>query len=79
MTLCKVFGEDELEFVPINFMYIMVKISSFSVDIIFLFASFLAEEIHIGLIGIAKGKFEKTFGFYSLLMHMFLYKGGYFI
>ena len=44
-------------------------------DIIFDFASYLDEEIHIGLIGIAKGKVEKTFGHYSLLMHMFLFKG----
>ena len=44
-------------------------------DTIFYFASYLDEEIHNGLIGIAKSKVEKTFGHYSLLMHMFLFKG----
>ena len=63
MTLCKAFSEDEQEFMPINFMYMMVQISSFGVDIIFQFAYFLAEEIHVGLIGIAEGKIEKIFGF----------------
>ena len=44
-------------------------------DIIFDFASYIAEEIHIGLNGIAKRNVEKIFGHYSLLMHMFLFKG----
>ena len=39
------------------------------------FATYLAEEIHNGLIGIAKGKVEQTFCHYSLLMYMFLFKG----
>ena len=60
---------------PISFMYMMVQIASFGVDVIFDFASFLAEEIHTGLIGIAKGNLKRTFGHYSLLMHMFLFKG----
>ena len=55
-------------------MHMMTQISSFGVDIIFDFASYLVEEIHIGLIGIAKSKVEKTIGHYSLLMHMFLFK-----
>jgi ABC-type amino acid transport system permease subunit len=40
-------------------MYMMVQISSFGVDVIFYFSSYLAEEIHTGLVGIAKGKVEK--------------------
>ena len=44
-------------------------------DVVFYFETYLAEEIHVGLVGIAKGKVEKTFGHYSLLMHMFLFKG----
>ena len=59
---------------PISLMYMMVQIASFGVDVIFDFASYLVEEIHIGLVGIAKGKVEKTFGHYSLLMHTFLFK-----
>ena len=60
---------------PIDLMYMMIQIDSFGVDIIFYFASFLAKEIHNGLVEIAKGKLDKTFGHYSLLMHMFLFKG----
>ena len=60
---------------PISLMYMMVQIASFCVDVIFDFASFLAEEIQTGLIGISKAKVKKTFGHYSLLMHMFLFEG----
>ena len=56
MTLCRVFGEDEHNIMPISFMYMIAQISSFSVDVIFYFLSYLAEEIHTGLFGIAKGK-----------------------
>ena len=56
-------------------MYMMVQIASFGVDVIFYFASYLVEEIHTGLERIANGKVEKAFGHYSLLMHMFLFKG----
>ena len=60
---------------PVKFMDMLTQISSFGVDIIFDFAYYIIEEIHIGLVGIAKSKVEKTFGHYSLLMHMFLFKG----
>lgn len=39
------------------------------------YASFLIEEIHNGLVGIARGKVENILGHCSLLMHMFLFKG----
>jgi hypothetical protein len=74
-TLCRVFGEDEGEFMPVSFMYMITQLSSFSVDIVFDFASYLANEIHSGLVGITKGKVEKPWGHYSLLMHIFLFKG----
>ena len=64
MTLCRVFGEDEQKFIPIKFMYMMIQISSFGVDIIFHFASYLEEEIRVGLVGIAKRKIENIFGNY---------------
>ena len=73
--MCRVFSEYEQNVMPINFMYMMVQIFSFGVDVIFYFASYLVEEIHTGLVGIAKGKMEKKIGHYSLLMHMFLFKG----
>ena len=43
-------------------------------DVIFNFASYIEEEIHTSLVGIAKGKVDFFFGHYSLLMHMFLFK-----
>ena len=73
-TFCRVFGEDEEYFMPVSFMYMVTKISSFGVEIIFDFSSYLAKEIHNGLVGIAKGKVENIFGHYSLLMHMFHFK-----
>ena len=49
-------------------------------DIIFDFASYIVEEIHIGLVGIAKSKVENIFCHYSLLMQMSLFKGvAYFV
>ena len=75
MTLCRVFNGDEHNVMPISVMYMMVQIASFFVDVIFEFSSYLVEEIHTTLVGITKGKVEKTFGHYSLLMHMFLFKG----
>lgn len=59
-TLCRVLGEDEQDFMPIDLMYMMIQIASFGVDVIFYFASFLAKEIHNGLVGIAKGKLDKN-------------------
>lgn len=75
MTLFRVFSKDEQSFVRVKFMYMMAWISSFGVDIFVDFASYIVEEIHIGLVGINKGKVEKNFGNYSLLMHMFFFKG----
>ena len=60
---------------PISFMYMITQISSFGVDVIFYFSSYIVEEIHTCLVGITKGKVDKKFGHYSLLMHMFLFKG----
>ena len=43
-------------------MYIKIQTFSYGVDIVFYFTSLIVEEVHIGLIGIAKGKIEKIFG-----------------
>lgn len=74
-TLCRCFGEDEQRVMPISFMYMMIQITFFGVNFVSDFASYLVQEIHVGLVGIAKGKVEKPFGHYSLLMHMLLFKG----
>ena len=73
--MCRVFGEDEQNAMPISFMYMMIQITFFRVDVVFDFATYLVEEIQVGLVGIAKGKVEKPFGHYSLLMHMLFFKG----
>lgn len=39
------------------------------------FAPYLIDAIHDGLIGIKNAKVDRPFGWYSLLMHMFLFKG----
>ena len=39
------------------------------------FSTFLAQEIHNGLVGISQGKVKKPFCWYSLLMHVCLFKG----
>lgn len=75
MALHRAFGEDEPGYRFIKFMYMMVHISSFGFDVIFNFVQNLANEIHNVMIGISKGKLEKAFGWHSMLMHMFLFKG----
>ena len=42
---------------------------------IFDFVTFLAQDIHNGLIRIAKGVMDKPFFWYSILMYICLYKG----
>ena len=39
------------------------------------FATYLVEQIHYGLIRIAKGEMDKPFYWYSVLMYICLYKG----
>ena len=53
----------------------MVQILQYGMDLIFYFASYLAEEIHTRLIGISKTRVDKPFGWYYLLMYMCLIKG----
>ena len=55
----------------------MVQILYNGVDVIFDFSSYIAEEIHNGLNGIEKGKIEKPSGWYSMLMHIFPFKGAF--
>lgn len=40
------------------------------------YASFIVDAIHRGIIGKKNGKVDRPFGWYSLLMHLFLFKGG---
>lgn len=47
-----------------------------SLVVTFDYASYITNAIHEGLVGIKNGKVDRPFGWYSLLMHLFLFKGG---
>ena len=68
MCLCKVFGMDKQDYIPIPLMYMMVQILWYGMDTLLYFALCLAKEIHNGLIGISKGRVDKPFGYYFFLM-----------
>ena len=74
-SLCQVLGVDELEQIPGYMVFMMAQILQYGLTSIFYFATFLAEEIHKGFICIVKEEFENPFGWYSLVMHICLYKG----
>lgn len=63
-SLCRVFERDEEEFVLVDFMYMIIQISSFGVNIVFYFASYLAEEIHNGL-GLLRARWNKLLAIIS--------------
>ena len=49
--------------------------AQYGLTFIFDFATYLAEQIHHGLVRIAKGELDKPFCWYSILMYICLYKG----
>ena len=63
-SLCNIFGLYEIDHVFCHFVFMMAQILQYGMISIFDFASFLAEEIHTGLVGIGKGKVDKPFGWY---------------
>ena len=68
-------GDDKEKEIPIHYMFMMVQILHPHLAIIFYFALYLADLIHEGLIGIQEKKVTRPFTWYSLLMHMILFKG----
>lgn len=75
VSLCKIFGVDEAEQIPGSIVFIMAQTLQFGMSTILDFATFIAKEIHNGLVGIAKGKVDKPFCGYSMLMYICLHKG----
>lgn len=75
-ALCQVLREDAEANMPNHYLLMIVQILNPSLAITFDYASFIADAIHGGLIGIKNGKVDRPFGWYSLLMHLFLFKGG---
>ena len=53
----------------------MVQILQYGMTSIFYFSTYLAEQIHYGLIRIAKGEMDKPFYWYLVLMYICLCKG----
>lgn len=60
---------------PTHYMLMIAQILNPSPAITFDYAPYLTDAIHVGIIWIKNGKIDKLFGWYSLLMHMFLFKG----
>ena len=77
-SLCKILGIDEVDQIPGSIVLMMAQTLQFGMSTILHFATFLAKEIHNGLVGIVKGKVNKPFYWYSLLMYVCLYKGSTF-
>ena len=75
ISLCKILGVVETDHVPGYLVMMMAQILQYGLTSIFYFATYLAEQIHHGLIRIAKGELDKPFYWYSILMYICLYKG----
>ena len=75
LSLCQIFGIDEAEQIPGSLVLIMAQTLQFGMNVILDFGTFLSHVIHNGLMGIAKGKLDKPFSWYSMLMYICLYKG----
>lgn len=74
-SLCQFFGEDGENAMPTHYMLMMAQILNPSIAVAYEFAPYLANVIHEGLIGSNNAKVDRPFGQYSMLMHMFLFKG----
>ena len=61
VSLCKIFGMDEAKQILGLIVLIMAQTLQFGMSTILDFATFLAKEIHNGLVGIAQGKVDKPF------------------
>lgn len=74
-SLYRIFGMDEQDHILGSIVFIIAQTLQYGMSSIFDFATPLAEEIHTGLMGIAKAKVDKPFCQYSMLMYICLYKG----
>ena len=70
LSLCQIFGIDEAEQILGSFVLIMTQTLQFGMSTILDFGTFLSQAIHTGLVGIAKGKLDKPFCWYSMLMYI---------
>lgn len=65
---------DEIDNILGSLVLIITQTLQYGMSSILDFAYYLVEEIHNGLIGIAQGKVNRHFVWYSLLMYICLYK-----
>lgn len=61
---------------PNHYLLMIAQILNPSLVVTFDYASFIVDAIHGGLVGIKNGKVDRPFEWYSLPMHIFLFKGG---
>ena len=64
-TLCKIFIMDDQDYIKGSIVLIIAQTLQFGMSSILYFASFLAKEIHNGLIGIAQGEVNRPFFWHS--------------
>lgn len=75
-SLCQIFGEDAEVNMPTHYMLMIAQILNPSLAVTFDYAPYITHTIHESLIAIKNGKVNKPFGWYSLLMHLFVFKAG---
>ena len=68
LSLYRVLGVLEIDHVPRFLVIMMAQILQYGMTSIFDFGTYLVEQIHHGLIRIAKGELDKPFYWYSILM-----------
>lgn len=74
-SICQIIGYDPVTGMPMAWMYMKAHIQHPQYCIVYDYVGFLVERIHKGLIRLKKGEDGVRFIRYSLLMHMFLFKG----
>lgn len=74
-SICKIIGYDHVFGIPMAWMYMVAHIQHPQYCAVYDYAGFLSKIMHEGIIRLKKGKSAVRFSWYSLLMHMFLYKG----
>ena len=73
-SLCQILGFSLGAVMPIAYMFMGVQIQHPNFSIMYDFASFLAERIDEGLSKLQKGDIGTQLFWYSMLMHMFLFR-----
>lgn len=74
-SIFQVIGYDPVTRMPMAWMYMVAHIHHPQYCTIYDYTRFLVEKIHDGLIKLKKGEMGVRFSWYSLLMHMLLFKG----